>query len=84
MVKQTRNVTPEDKKERVLTWLDRHQTTNKVWFSVTSVARDMHMEHAAVKKAIQGLMDDGFLWVKHEPAEPERLVFRLRREADIN
>lgn len=84
MVKHGKQLTTEEKKEKVLSWLDKNQTTNKEWYSVTSVAQAMHMNHAAVKLALQGLMDDGFMWVKHEPSEPERLVFRLRRDADIN
>jgi len=82
MVGRRSTMSIDDKKERVLSWLDKHQRNNKQWYSVTSVAREMHISFDDAKKAVQGLMDDGFLWVRHEPSEPERIVFRLRRDGD--
>lgn len=72
----------DEMKLRVIEWLDKNQTTKDRWFTVTGVACQIHAAVADTKAAVQEMMSEGWLHVRHEPGRENVLKFRLRREGD--
>lgn len=78
-----RTILVDDRALEVWKWLDRMQKNNNTWYSVNEVRQGVKRNYAHTELALQLLIQCGLMHVKHEPSEPTRLLYRLRREGDV-
>lgn len=72
----------ETVKERCLTALDKLQTNQTDWFTVSDVARKAGLTTGRARPALYSLAVEGFLHIRHDPAAENMLRYRVRRNGD--
>jgi len=72
----------DDMKERIITFLDKAQTTKSQWFSQNEIGEGVKASQRDVKTALVEMASEGWFHIRHNPGMSDRLQYRLKRAGD--